>query len=131
MKFDHEGHAQRISGYYEEATDTVCVSSGLGKYEAEVIYFHERQHQLCWKSGCRCYKRSNDVMCEYHALKGELLAVLQRGSVRLARAYLKNVRALEEKAKQDSGWADHIKALRRVKRLKAFKRVQALAVNRP
>lgn len=131
MKFDHETHAHRISGYYEEATDEVCVSSGLGKYEAEVVYLHERQHQLCWKSGCKCYKQPNDVMCEYHALRGELSAVLQRGSVRLARAYLKNVRALEAKAKQDSGWVHHIKALRRVKKLKAFKQVQTLAVNRP
>lgn len=128
MKLEHEGHTRIFAGCYDEQDDLIWIASGLPRLEAEVIYYHERQHRECYKRGCKCYKQPNDIMCEYHAMKGEVTCVLVRGSVAIAKAYLRSVQRFDNKAAGDpDGWKDHIRAMKRVKRLKVFAAVCRLA----
>ena len=131
MNLQYRDNSVPLAGYYEEATDTIYVSSGLPPLIAECVYLHELQHASCYGSDCECWwgaKAGNDDLAEYHAHKGELIAVLGRDSVALARAYLKGLAMEEVKIARDPKlWRSHKRAVARIKRLKAFKGVCRLA----
>ena len=131
MKLQYREHSVPLAGYYEEATDIIYVSSGLPPLIAECVYLHEREHQKCYLRRCKCYfgpLHINDDIAEYHAHRGELIAVLGRDSEALARAYMKGLAMEEVKIAHDPKlWQSHKRAVARIKQLKAFEAVRKLA----
>ena len=131
MNLEYRKNAVTLAGFYDEQEDTIYISAGLSPLIAECTYFHERQHQECFKSDCVCYKAENNDLAEYHAFRGELLAVLERDSVKLAQAYLKAIAlSLAKAAEYPVIWRSHKRAMVRVMRLKAYQEVEALAKGR-
>jgi hypothetical protein len=130
MKLRYRQNAILSSGYFEPEDGTIHVSDGLPPLIAECVYLHELQHKRCYDVGCTCFDadRPDDYLAEYHAFKGELIAVLERDSVALAQAYLKSVAMTKEKiAGNPRVWRSHKRALVRIERLRAYVLVQNLA----
>jgi len=134
IKLLFRNNSAPLAGFYEEATDTIYVSSGLPPLIAECVYLHEREHQKCYLRRCKCYfgpLHVDDDCAEYHAHKGELVAVLERDSVALAQAYLKGLAMEKEKiALNPRLWRSHNRAVARIERLIAYRQVQNLAKGR-
>ena len=131
MILEHEENTVSMSGYYEEATGVIYLAKGMGKLEKECVYLHELQHKKCHKKKCICFKQAdkgNFDLCEYHGFLGEVQEVYKRGSVLLARAYIKSVAGTEKNIKTDPIlWSSHRKALRKIQRLKVYMNVVKLA----
>ena len=131
MKLEYRENAITLAGYYDEDEDVIYISAGLSPLIAECTYLHEQAHQKCYKAGCACYKAENNDLAEYHAFRGELLAVLERGSEKLAKAYLKAITLSQAKAAEyPVVWRSHKRAMARIVRLKAYRMVQDLARGR-
>jgi hypothetical protein len=127
MKLEHRKDSLPIGGYYE-GDGKIYIASGLGVLEKEVLYFHERQHMICHKTGCSCWGRKKDTLSERHAFVGELRAVLRRGSKRLAQAYLRCVGKTRRKNKANPKiWAAHAKAIEYIEKMPEYKQVVKLA----
>lgn len=120
-----------LAGYFEEADSTIFVSEGLPPLIAECVYLHELEHKKCFESGCECYSEERDddkELAEWHAFRGELMAVLERDSVALAQTYLRGVQnTLRNIARNPRLWRSHGRAVARIIRLKAYRQVQDLA----
>ena len=134
MNLEYRDNSVPLAGYYEEETDTIYVSGGLSPLIAECVYLHEREHQRCYASRCECYfgaeESKNDDLAEFHAFRGELYAVLERGSKALAQAYLTGMASMKEKiARNPVLWRSHKRAVAKIERLKAYHQVQDLATN--
>ncbi len=115
MKFEHTGNVQIFVGMYEEEGDLISLARGLTKLEAECVYYHERQHQICCKSKCVCWGKTSVYLTEYHAFTGELKAVVSRKSVRLSRVYHREVqRAKKRYDCNPKQWWHHRRALQRM-----------------
>ena len=124
MKLEHRDNSVRLLGLYDEDADVICISYGLSPLEAECVYYHERQHQKCFLSKCTCWEKKTDHLAEYHAYKGELEAIVMRGSNQLSRVYLKQVAKSKKKiARNPKIWKDHKGALERVMQSKMFKKL--------
>ena len=128
MRLQYRDNSVTLAGYYDEEEDVIYIAAGLPPLIAECTYLHEAQHQKCYKAGCKCYRAENNDLAEYHAYKGELMAVLERDSAALAKAYLKGMDiSLEKAAKDPVVWRSHKRAMVRVMRLTAYCQVQRLA----
>lgn len=122
MKLEHEEVTHRFDGYYDDADDSINIASKLGKYEAECVYLHERQHQKCFKAKCKCWGLNTDFLCEYHAYRAEFHDIVKRKNKHLANAYIRQLKRDVTKFKADPKfWRDHIKALNKLMHTKAFK----------
>ena len=134
MNLQYREHSAPLAGYFEEETGIIYVSSGLPPLIAECVYLHELQHKECYDSGCECYAADRDdynLLAEYHAHRGELIAVLERDSEALAQAYLKALAMEKVKIACDPRlWRSHRKAVARIERSKAYREVQDLADGR-
>lgn len=124
MNLEYRGNSVLLHGQYDEETDVIWISYGLSPLEAECVFYHERQHRRCYLAKCSCWGRKTDYLTEYHAFKGELEAIILRGSKLLSRVYLRSIADTWKKINREpKRWKDHIKALRRVMRSKKFKKL--------
>lgn len=115
MKFEHTGNVQTFVGMYEEDEDIISLARGLTKLEAECVYYHERQHQICCKSKCVCWGKTSVYLSEYHAFMGELKAVISRKSICLSRIYYREVQRAKQRYNADpKQWRHHKRALQRM-----------------
>jgi len=105
-------------GFFDE-DEGIFINTKLGILERECVYFHEVGHRICSRNKCKCLSVFSQE--EYHALKYEFLRVHTRNSKCLNRAYLSNVKRSLLKYESDVIWRSHLIALRRLKKLKAFK----------
>ena len=50
MQYEHTTAKEvaPIAGFYDPADDTIFLAVGLSKATAEVVYYHERQHRMCY-----------------------------------------------------------------------------------
>jgi hypothetical protein len=124
MLFEHLEDSSTVEGYYEEDGNIIFIARGLTKYEAEVVYYHERQHRKCCLTKCRCWSLDDDTyLAECHAYLAEFESVVAKNNYRLSIAYLKSLERCLKKMKKKKGvklWRVHLRALRRVLRSKAF-----------
>lgn len=124
MEFEYLNDSCRVAGYYEQADGSINIAKGVGKYEAECIYYHERQHRKCHLSKCKCWGRISDYLSEYHAYRAELRDVAGRRNRPLATAYLKAINESLVKFEADPDpkiWLTHKRALTRVMRTEAYR----------
>jgi hypothetical protein len=128
MNLEYKNKVDIVRGYYCEVEDMIVLAKGLGELEREVTYYHEREHQKCFRNKCKCWNRKSDYLCEYHAMRGECRSVLQRGSKRLAIAYLLAIQESLARYKQgETRWLGHKLAAVRVMKSKDFAAVERLA----
>ncbi|KKN54813.1 hypothetical protein LCGC14_0588670 [marine sediment metagenome] len=123
MYFEHLKHSSEVSGFYEEADGLIYIASGLGKYEKECVFLHERMHRICHQGGCVCWGLDDDnYLAEVHAYTGEWEAVAAEDCHALTKAYFKSISSSLKKMEGDKkAWTANLKALRKVMRTKKFK----------
>lgn len=108
------------SGMFEEDTLKIYINSRLPLLERECIYLHEASHKECFLKKCKCW--DSDYWCEYHAMKGELIKIIDRESIRLSRAYFENVTRCISKYKSNlKHWRVHLAAMQRLMKTKMFR----------
>ena len=122
MKFEHEQDSHKVSGLYDDSDGSILIAKNLGKYEAECVYYHERQHRKCHQEKCKCWGKSTNYLAELHAYKAELRDVIRANDRRLTKAYFKQITAAIAIYEADPKYyRDNYKALKRVMGTKEFK----------
>jgi len=112
------------SGLFDEKTGKIYIRSSLSLLERECVYLHELSHSECFASKCKCWR--NDYWCEYHAMRGELRKVVARDSIRLTRAYLKNMRICVKKYQANRKlWKSHLAAITLLMKTTTFKKLMS------
>lgn len=110
------------SGYFEEETGKIYVSVYRSLLERECVYFHELTHKECFDKKCKCWSKKTDYLSEYHAMRGELRKVIACKSIRMKRAYMKNLKRCLKKYRGDPKlWRSHLSAVEMMMRTGEFK----------
>ena len=103
-------------GYMWDNHHEIYIDKTKPLFTQYVVLIHERQHYLCEINGCFCMK-SALFWAEYHAMKPEEFEILRlcgiRQSIDLAMADANRYVKLK--------WPVHLKALRRIFKLKQFR----------
>lgn len=122
MQYVHEGDSVSLAGFYDDADNTIYISKGLTKAEAECVYFHEWQHRKCYLEGCFCYNQLSNYWAERHAYLYELKTVIARGSRSLTKAYFRGIASCLIKFEEHPKvWADNSRALKQVIQTKIYR----------
>lgn len=123
MRFEHihDKKCAHISGYYDDADGVVYLSDGLGTYECEAVYYHERQHRICHQTGCKCWGKKSSFLSEYHAYRAEARDVFAKRNRKLARAFLYKLKEDVKKYNRRSTiWRDNKLAMEYMMRTNLF-----------
>lgn len=124
MEYEHIAAEEvaPISGFYDPADDTIYMARHMGKCVAEITYYHERQHRLCFLTGCFCYDMTSNYWAERHAYKRELEDVIARNSRSITTAYFRcTAYALKKFEEQPKVWQDNSRALKHVVGTKLYR----------
>lgn len=112
------------SGGFDEETGKIYIGIQYGLFERECLYFHELTHKECFDKKCKCWSKSTNYLCEYHAMRGELEKVIACESARMRKAYMKNVKRCLRKYRADPKlWKSHLSAIGQLMRTGAFLRI--------
>lgn len=133
MKLEHRDNCVLVkyipnraeaSGQFDSDNGKIYVNIKLSLLERECVYLHEVSHKECYLKKCKCWE-GKEYWCEYHAMKGELQKVIARGSLRLNRAYMKNVnRALDRYRANTKLWKPQLVAIGLLMKTKMFKKLK-------
>jgi hypothetical protein len=122
--FRYRPNKSKIDGLFDEEDRNIYINEDLGKICREFVYIHEAEHKRCFENKLKCWE--NLFWCEYYAFRAELNFVLEKDNSRYWHKYftvtIKSLIKFKTNANNIKGWEEHFKALRKVCRLKDFKK---------
>lgn len=107
----------KIQGMYQPSKPPVAVGFGkiiknrsivlrknLPNYQKFLVLLHERGHDICFQSGCKCSLRLNLTLTEVHAWRHVLSTLLQRKLWSLLRTSMMGLRTFPNVKYMEAGY---------------------------